>query len=57
VDEAGSCHRFDGGGHLLAVTKDVGSERAQGVRVRADGGHLDGLTVLIEDVDIEALAR
>ena len=44
-------------GHLLAVPEDMGRERPERIGVRADGGHLHRLTILVEHVHIEPLAR
>jgi hypothetical protein len=39
------------------VAQDAIGEGAQGVSVRTDGGYLDGLSGLVENVHIEPLAR
>jgi len=56
VDEARSGHRLDHRADLLPLAQNPRSERAQGVRVRAHGSHLDGSPFLIEHVHIEPLA-
>ncbi len=56
VDEARAGHRLDDGAHLLPLARNPRGEGAQGIRVRPDGRHLDGLALLVKDVHIKALA-
>jgi hypothetical protein len=56
VYEAGAGHRFDHCADVVTVAGHARHKRPECVGIRADGSHLDGPTVLIENVHVHAMA-